>query len=390
MEGQKRAAEERQPLDRQLEERREQQKARWAVQKQQEAERPPPAEGQQAHVATAPLPASTAVQAVPNPWRQQPREGRGGYLAVPQSARAAGGTAQVLDLGYTRIDVPEDDLRRRPCRTSCLFMWCPCCLGDPCGERHLRDLRAASSSFIFVVTVVDVVVFLVEVGVAAAAGALRGLLAPAPCVLEELGGVFAPAIVHRWETWRLFTAVVLHGGLFHLVMNMYVQFLVGMRCEARWGSKVTAAVYGVSGLAGTLASASGNPAAVGVGASGAIVGLVAAQFAELMGQWATFEPGYRQRQVGQTLFFLFMLFTFGVSDDHVDNFAHAGGLVAGFLFGLSRWLDPALSAIPVPCTSIAQARTGVAVICALLLISLAVLLFLVVPVPEAPAGYGRC
>lgn len=218
-------------------------------------------------------------------------------------------------------------------------MWCPCCLGNPWSPDHIRDLKAASKWFIAIVSYVDLLVFMSELVVGAIVPHGFTGLAPSTCTLGMMGGIFAPLIINRYQVYRLIIPMFLHGGFLHIIMNMYVQLLMGFRCEAKWGFGFTALVYFSSGIGGCLTSAVGSPVSVGVGASGAIVGLVGAQIAELTANWNGLETSFRQRSAGQLAFFLIILFLFGTSDQHVDNYAHFGGLVTGLLVGYSKWAD---------------------------------------------------
>lgn len=246
-----------------------------------------------------------------------------------------GGDGQpfIRDLGYTRVVVPREDWERRPFRTSFLLACCPCFLGNPCGEDHRRDLAAAARSFIALITGVDIIAFLLEIVVTLATpGASLGFLAPAACILIKCGAVFTPLMVApHWQLWRLVTPIALHAGPLHIIMNMYVQLLLGIQCEIEWGTPVIAAVYGASGVGGALASAVASPLSVGVGASGAIVGLIGARLARLVTQWHDIEPRTRNSQAWQTVINLLLLSSMGAASSagdipgvRVDNFAHGG------------------------------------------------------------------
>jgi len=89
------------------------------------------------------------------------------------------------------------------------------------------------------------------------------------------------------------------GGLLHIACNVYVQLLVGLRCEAEWGFTTTAVVYGICGVGGNLASAAMSPFTMAVGASGAIVGLVGTRAAQLVAQWGSYPPAERSAQAWQ-------------------------------------------------------------------------------------------
>ena len=78
------------------------------------------------------------------------------------------------------------------------------------------------------------------------------------------------------EWWRLITAAFLHGGLFHLGMNMLVLWWVGAPMEAVIGRGRFLGIYIVSGLAGLAGALIVSPNAITVGASGAIFGVTRA------------------------------------------------------------------------------------------------------------------
>ena len=121
------------------------------------------------------------------------------------------------------------------------------------------------------------------------------------------------------------------AGPLHLIMNMYVQILLGIQCEKEWGSIATAAIYFASGVGGSLASSVASPLSVGVGASGSIVGLIGARLARLISQWHELEPTVRNSHLWGSLINLLLLSSMGVASNagampaiHIDNFAHGG------------------------------------------------------------------
>src|SRR5437762_1312209 len=101
------------------------------------------------------------------------------------------------------------------------------------------------------------------------------------------GGLQPLEIALKGEYYRLITATFLHGGLLHVALNMYVLWLLGSMIEPALGSGRFAAVYFISGLTASATSYwLGSPQQIGVGASGAIFGL--------LGAWLAFS--YRRRQ----------------------------------------------------------------------------------------------
>lgn len=94
--------------------------------------------------------------------------------------------------------------------------------------------------------------------------------------LVDMGALYGPYAVGEGEWWRLFTAMFLHGGMTHLLMNMFSLYLVGRGTEMYFDRKSYVSIYLFSGLLGGLVSLYIHPESVGVGASGAIFGVFGA------------------------------------------------------------------------------------------------------------------
>ncbi len=80
------------------------------------------------------------------------------------------------------------------------------------------------------------------------------------------------------EWWRLVTAGFLHGGIIHILMNSWVLFDLGAQVEEVYGTSRMLVIYFLSTIFGYLASAEWS-AAVSVGASAALFGLIGAMIA---------------------------------------------------------------------------------------------------------------
>ena len=78
------------------------------------------------------------------------------------------------------------------------------------------------------------------------------------------------------EWWRLLTAGFLHGGLFHLLLNMYALYILGRMLEPALGHVRFAAIYVAALLAGSFGAVLLSPETPVVGASTAIFGLFGA------------------------------------------------------------------------------------------------------------------
>ena len=157
------------------------------------------------------------------------------------------------------------------------------------------------------------------------------------------GGTHGPSVVHGvW--WRLLTANYLHFGFLHLAFNMWCLWQVGRFTERLLGNWAFVLTYTLSGIAGAIASIAHNPLGIGAGASGAVFGAVGCILGFMLVRRRTVPVRVLKPLVTSLLAFLGYNIYFSVTmSTHVDNFAHGGGLVAGFLCGvlLSR-------AIPVP------------------------------------------
>ncbi len=67
--------------------------------------------------------------------------------------------------------------------------------------------------------------------------------------LLSWGANFKSSIISG-EWWRLLTSIFLHGGLMHLVLNMYVLYFVGIFLEPRLSKIKYAVIYLVTGILG--------------------------------------------------------------------------------------------------------------------------------------------
>lgn len=77
----------------------------------------------------------------------------------------------------------------------------------------------------------------------------------------------------RGEWWRFVTPIFLHGGLIHLVFNSLALVRLGPLVEEEYGTERLAAIYVLTGLAGSAASQVIRHTHT-VGASGALCGLL--------------------------------------------------------------------------------------------------------------------
>ena len=149
-----------------------------------------------------------------------------------------------------------------------------------------------------------------------------------------------------YNTWNtIFTSMVLHGGWFHILSNMWILFIFGDNVEARMGPMRYLVFYLMSGVAAGLLQTYILPTSQVpmVGASGAIAGV--------LGAYLILFPRSRVASLVPILFiftiieipaFIFLIFWF-VSQIYSGLFSIQGGAgsgvawwahIGGFMFGL--------------------------------------------------------
>ena len=156
-------------------------------------------------------------------------------------------------------------------------------------------------------------------------------------VLLKFGAMEAQHIA-AGDYWRLFTATFLHSGLLHLSFNCIALFIFGHQLEQIYGHTRFIAIYFIAGLAGSATSyalsISAAPNTLGVGASGAVFGLLGGLVAFYTVHRDKFGAIGRQSLTG-LLVIVAINVALGFVVPGIDNFAHIGGFVAGLLVGLA-------------------------------------------------------
>jgi len=159
--------------------------------------------------------------------------------------------------------------------------------------------------------------------------------------LVDLGALYGPLTVLKGEWWRLVTAMFLHGGMTHILMNMFSLYLIGRGAEMYFDTKSYLSIYLFSGIVGGLVSLYIHPASVGVGASGAIFGVfgaLAGFFLANRDKIATHSKAFMK----DFAIIIGINLVIGFSIESVDVSAHIGGLVVGFIGGFMLSKNPKL------------------------------------------------
>lgn len=173
-----------------------------------------------------------------------------------------------------------------------------------------------------ILAIVNVVVFFIL--------SFGGMTEDVSYMLEH-GAMYVPYMLENGEYYRFLTSMFLHFGFSHLLNNMVTLLVMGRYVEPLVGKIRFLLIYFISGLGGNLLSYVAELVtedyAVSAGASGAIFGLTGA----LLGL-TLLHRGRVGRLTSRDMIIMVVLSLYmGFTSQGVDNLAHIGGLVSGFL-----------------------------------------------------------
>ncbi len=192
------------------------------------------------------------------------------------------------------------------------------------GIRFFNSVVQNTRSITGLLVAINVVVYLLML--------LNGVDSISPSVADLLSwGGNTKMNTLNGEAWRLFTCFFVHGGLLHLLLNMYGLLFIGKIIEQEVGGLRLLAGYLIMGLGGSMASLWWNDNLVSVGASGAIFGLFGMFFA--LHATERLQHKANQALFANAIFFVGLNLIIGAAIDMFDNAGHIGGLVAGVVVG---------------------------------------------------------
>jgi membrane associated rhomboid family serine protease len=135
-----------------------------------------------------------------------------------------------------------------------------------------------------------------------------------------------------FKPYQLVTYMFAHGGFFHILFNMYALWIFGRVLERVWGAKKFLIFYLLCGLAAGLTQMFFAGSAVG--ASGAIMGLLAAfayTFPHTQFYILPIPVPIKAKYLAAIYAAIDIFGGFSGGSDGVAHFAHLGGLVMGFI-----------------------------------------------------------
>jgi rhomboid protease GluP len=152
-------------------------------------------------------------------------------------------------------------------------------------------------------------------------------------VLRQLGAI-VPGLLARGEYWRLVAAMFLHAGWLHWFLNSWALYQLGTLYEAMFGSPRFAAIYFISGIVASTASSIHMKEGLGVGASGAIFGILGAFIFSIRRSPLYRNQPWTKSLISQLVLWIVVNIAIGASFKFIDNTAHIAGLITGLVLGL--------------------------------------------------------
>lgn len=229
---------------------------------------------------------------------------------------------------------------------------CPECVAE--GRRTQRPARtafggsAAGREGYVTKALIGINALVALIGVAMAGGGslLGGGLFTAASRVQAIGGVIGPSVtvtgdgrvvlgpfpalgdvypgIEDGGVYRLVTAMFIHYGLIHLLVNMWALWVLGRNLEAVLGPARFLALYLLAGLGGNVAAFLVSPNSLAAGASTSIFGLFAAFFIIL-------RKLKRDTSAVIGILVINLVLTFTIASISIAG--HLGGLVTGAAVG---------------------------------------------------------
>jgi membrane associated rhomboid family serine protease len=161
-------------------------------------------------------------------------------------------------------------------------------------------------------------------------------------------GLVPAEVTHGFFIWQLFTYLFLHGGLLHILINMFFLWMFGVDIERAWGTRRFLAYYTIcgvgAGVINVIVKTIMDPHPFGplspamiptIGASGAIFGVLLAAailFPDRQVWLIPFPVSMPMRIYVLVMGAIEFFATLGAGGDNVSHVCHLGGLLVGYLY----------------------------------------------------------
>lgn len=160
--------------------------------------------------------------------------------------------------------------------------------------------------------------------------------------LIRWGANFMPYSLHN-DSWRMFSSLVLHIGLLHLMFNMFALYQFGQIAERMFGSINLLVLFLLSGVGGNLLSNywdlqqfSHQPPTINAGASGGIMGIGMALLIVSLRK-----SGFNGFKLDFRFLFIIMALNlgYGFLVSGINNAGHLGGAIMGAILAFIYLLE---------------------------------------------------
>ena len=150
-----------------------------------------------------------------------------------------------------------------------------------------------------------------------------------PYTLIKFGANYRGSVINH-EFYRLITCAFIHIGFMHLTLNTYSLYVIGVQLESYFGKLKYIIIYLFSAITASLISVIITDS-ISAGASGALFGLLGALL--YFGyHYRVFLGGVLKSQI---IPLIIVNLAFGFMMSGIDNAAHIGGLIGGFLIAMA-------------------------------------------------------
>lgn len=172
------------------------------------------------------------------------------------------------------------------------------------------------------------------------AGSIFGILGPNRFAYEALGAAGAFPVIIEGHWWAVLSAGWLHAGALHILFNLLWVRQLGPAVADMYGSARMVIIYTISSVVGfSLSSVLGAYAAIPFFSGAAYTLGASAPIFGLLGALVHYGRRGGSSLVRSTAWnYAVAMFLFGLIMPGIDNAAHLGGFVGGYL--AATWLDP--------------------------------------------------
>jgi membrane associated rhomboid family serine protease len=161
----------------------------------------------------------------------------------------------------------------------------------------------------------------------------------------QIFGLIPSAFTRGLRIWQPFTYIFLHGGLFHLLINMLMLWMFGRELELVWGKQRFLNYFVICGVGAglievlikTVPQFWGRPPSdiPTIGASGAIFGILMANailFPDRRIWLLPFPVTIPMRPYVAVMAAIEFFGTLGTGGDNVSHLCHLGGMLVGYIY----------------------------------------------------------